>query len=704
MAYNTFSPIITNGLVFCLDAANNKSYPGIGLNWYDLKTVTPALLTNGAYYAPWNDGSISFDGLSDYVSTDFIPTIGVGDITYDVWFKTDTAQTGGIIGVRDTSAIQCVLVMSDSTGSSIGGNLLLYSYDGSVINSTYTTKTWNDGIWHNVVIVHSSTNQDIYVDGILESSNSSSSQNLNITSKLLIGCNPNGNVPLSGWNFYGSISNARVYDRALSSDEISYNYDAIKFRYLNNNTFPSITTSDLILNLDAGDLTSYSGSGPTWYDLTANSYDGTLTNGASFSSIGADNMGFDGTNDFVELGDVLDMGTYSYTINTWVKISATSSDQKFFSKSLSGTQNYRYAVGFLASAQKLWAFMQGNGGLDIKPYGSTTILPYQWFMATYVYDRGSNIKIYYNGVLETLTTSSTISSWNGLDFQSNNPARVGAYTAADNTSPIETTNGKIAISQIYRRALPASEILYNYNITKWRFLNDNLPPVVPIVTDQIVLNLNASDPVSYPGTGTTWFDLTLNTNDGTLTNGVAYNPVDGGVMIFDGVNDYVDFSTTNLSGTGDITIDTFLKLDGAQTVYANIFDYSHAGPPGLGGFVIQQNADAGVGSTNFYFAWWTGSTFDFCFFQVPLTNTYFHLVITKSGGSVVVYINSVSSFTGSGSSYLDGTGRVMAIGANKGGYGRYIKGTIGEFRIYSKALTAAEVLQNYNAQKSRYGL
>ena len=676
MAYNTFSPIITNGLVLCLDAANYKSYPEIGLNWYDLKTVTPNVLTNGAYYAPWNDGVIDFDGLSDYVKLNDVNIGTVG--SWSIWINA-RAFSGVIVG---SNIANYYMVYND-------GSHFYINYGGTFGSLSYTL---SKDVWHNIVCVRNGNSHQIFVDGVSVGTMTISTTNASIFS--IIG----DETTSSPYPFNGKVSSFLIYDRVLSSDEVEHNYNAIKFRYLNNNTFPSITTSDLILNLDAGDLTSYSGTGTTWYDLTANSYDGTLTNGTSFSSIGADTMVFDGVNDFVELGDVLDMGTYSYTINTWVKISATSSDQWFFSKSLSGTQNYRYAVGFDSSSQKLWAFMQGNGGSDVLPYGSTTIPTYQWLMATYVYDRSSNIKIYYNGVLETLTGSSTISSWNGLDFQSNNPARVGAYTAGDNTTPISTIDGKIAISQIYRRVLPASEILYNYNITKWRFLNDNLPP---IVTDQIVLNLNAGNPVSYPGSGTTWFDLTVNTNDGTLTNGVTYNSVDGGVMVFDGVNDYVGFPTTNLSASGNITIDTFLKLDGPQVAYADIFDYNTVFG---GGFIVQQNADAGVGSNNFYLGWWNGSSFDFSYFQVPLTNTYFHLVITKNGGSVITYINGVSSFTGSGSSYLDGTGRTFKIGDNDDIYSRPLKGTIGEFRIYSKALSPAEVLQNYNAQKSRYGL
>ena len=56
-------------------------------------------------------------------------------------------------------------------------------------------------------------------------------------------------------------------------------------------------------------------------------------------------------------------------------------------------------------------------------------------------------------------------------------------------------------------------------------------------------------------------------------------------MIFDGIDDSIDFPATNLSSTGNITIDTFLKLDGTQVAYADIIDYSHAS----GGFVIQQS-------------------------------------------------------------------------------------------------------------------
>ena len=224
-----------------------------------------------------------------------------------------------------------------------------------------------------------------------------------------------------------------------------------------------------------------------------------------------------------------------------------------------------------------------------------------------------------------------------------------------------------------------------------------------IVTDGLVLYLDAGSPISYPTTGTTWKDISINKYDGTLTNGPVFTTENCGGIIFDGINDYVDCGVANLTHGTDITTDVFLRLDGIQSSYADIIDYSHAGPPDLGGFVVQQ--DAGSTSNAFYFAWWNGiSGFDFCNFQVPIDNTYFHLCITKNLGNVIVYIDGVSLYTGTGASYLGGSGRVIHIGNNTAGYGRHIKGTISTVKIYNRALTSQEVLQNYNALKGRFGL
>lgn len=232
-----------------------------------------------------------------------------------------------------------------------------------------------------------------------------------------------------------------------------------------------IVRDGLVLWLDANDKTSYPGSGISWRDLSKSGINGTLTNGPTFNSGNGGSIVFDGTNDFIEFGDVLDLGTNSLTVNQWVKLNTVSGQQTFLSKALAAAGSYRFSTGisFFSPYNRLLAFMQGNSGADINPYGSTVLSANTWFMATFVFERSSTIKLYYNGVLETLTGTATISQWSGLNFQSTNPFRVGTYTSANNIGILAPTNGNIAITQVYHRVLSQAEILQNYNATKSRF-------------------------------------------------------------------------------------------------------------------------------------------------------------------------------------------------------------------------------------------
>ena len=230
-----------------------------------------------------------------------------------------------------------------------------------------------------------------------------------------------------------------------------------------------IVKDGLVLWLDANDKTSYPGSDISWRDLSKSGINGTLTNGPTFNSSNGGSIVFDGVNDNCVLGNVLNMGTNSLTINTWFKLATSPNvDGYIFSKSFYGAQNYRYGLNI--NNNKLLTFVQGNGGADITPLGSTTFVSNIWYMATTTINRSSNITMYVNGIAETLTGASTISQWNGLDFQSINPARIGSYTFNNNVTPNLMFKGSIATTQIYNRALSATEVLQNYNATKGRYL------------------------------------------------------------------------------------------------------------------------------------------------------------------------------------------------------------------------------------------
>jgi hypothetical protein len=236
---------------------------------------------------------------------------------------------------------------------------------------------------------------------------------------------------------------------------------------------PNIVKDGLVLYVDAGSPNSYPliNSRTTWKDISGNGTNGTLTNGPTFNSSNGGSIVFDGVDDFIEFGDVLDLGTNSLTVNQWVKLNTVSVVQTFLSKALAAAGAYRFSTGifYAAPINRLFAFMYGNSGSDVVPYGSTVLTVNTWFMATYVFDRSSSIKIYYNGVQETLTGTATISQWTGLNFQSVNPFRIGSYTTSNNTGVLNPMNGNIAITQVYHRVLTQEEITQNFNATRSRF-------------------------------------------------------------------------------------------------------------------------------------------------------------------------------------------------------------------------------------------
>ena len=112
------------------------------------------------------------------------------------------------------------------------------------------------------------------------------------------------------------------------------------------NTGAKVVTSGLVLCLDAGNGKSFVSGSSTWFDLSRNGNNGTLTNGPTYNTASGGSIVFDGIDDHIYLGDVLDLGTSDLTINVWsYKTGAPAASQILFSKSKYGLSNYRYSFG-----------------------------------------------------------------------------------------------------------------------------------------------------------------------------------------------------------------------------------------------------------------------------------------------------------------------------------------------------------------------
>jgi len=219
-----------------------------------------------------------------------------------------------------------------------------------------------------------------------------------------------------------------------------------------------------------------------------------------------------------------------------------------------------------------------------------------------------------------------------------------------------------------------------------------------IVTDGLVLCLNAADKNSYPGSGTTWTDISGNGNNGTLTNGPTFNSGNGGSIVFDGSDDYVVLTNASTPLT-NLSYETILKIDSipASNTFRSIWQKS-----------ADWNYSTGIslqmiyGYLTFSYGSIWGGSVSYLLSNLTVGNWY-HIVGTSSSvssGTSRMYINGSLVATGANAATPTSTSD-LTLGSGNGGA---FLGNINVFRTYNRELAAAEILQNYNAQKSRFGL
>ena len=224
--------------------------------------------------------------------------------------------------------------------------------------------------------------------------------------------------------------------------------------------------------------------------------------------------------------------------------------------------------------------------------------------------------------------------------------------------------------------------------------------VNPIVTDGLVLALDAANPKSYPDSGTTWTDLSGNGNNGTLVNGVGYTADNGGALTFDGVNDYVDLTSTIQFDTSDFSISGWFRSNSGNTNYKQIWNSGYNGGTPDVEIAINQTTNR----LSFYVRP-PGSSVQTSYSVDD--NVWRYFVGVKTSSLISLYVNGsfVSSTSETFTSDVDVAGVIPRIGNGLSSINnRPFKGNIAQVIIYNKALTAEEVQQNYNALKGRYGL
>jgi hypothetical protein len=227
------------------------------------------------------------------------------------------------------------------------------------------------------------------------------------------------------------------------------------------------------------------------------------------------------------------------------------------------------------------------------------------------------------------------------------------------------------------------------------------------IQDGLVLALDAADRNSYPGSGTTWTDLSGNNNSGSLVNGPTFNSANGGTIVFDGTNDYVSTPIQNLSRPCTFsTWVNFNNLSGFQTFVGQ--DTSTAIPRGR--FYFQKPGTTAEGYilnvVNFTLNLSNGTIVVVNALNPVVTNQWYNYSAVLTTTTLSLYQNGILQNTVSDSNTFltPNTNIVLNAGYYADAITDYINGRSSSFLIYNRALTATEVQQNYNATKSRFNL
>ncbi|HHE76850.1 MAG TPA: LamG domain-containing protein [Candidatus Parcubacteria bacterium] len=619
--------------------------------------------------------ALSFDGVDDYVDCGNDESLNITDeITIEAWVK-------GIYS-GDSKGLIC----KGQSGNAVdvnyyvffnGGQARFYIGDGTIYNGIYSYPL-TDNQWYYLVFTLDATHLNLYIDGEFYTRTTRMIDPKTNDKKLTIG----DLNTVHGFPFHGLIDEVRIYNRALSADEIEELYHIGAKRLKVNTSLTNKLTDGLV------GYWSFDGStinGTTVQDLSGNGNDGTIHGATPTIGKVGQALSFDGVDDYVDCGNDESLNiTDEITVSAWVKPVSTNSNWPTVVAKWSGNSYYElYTLGI--QNYKLQAEVTTNNGNFYRETTNDVITLNEWQFLVMTYDSSiSKFKLYRNGnlVQQWTDVSGTMST-------SNKPAIIGSVLRNDNL--YYHFNGLIDEVRIYNRALSAEEIEELYHIGARRLkLNTSLTNKL---TDGLVGYWSFDGPTIN---GNTVQDLSGNGNNGTIHGATPTIGKVGQALSFDGVDDYVDCGNDeSLNITDKLTIEMWLHPGAWGTrdfinrgIYEEYGYYFFVTSSGIvGGRLNAPDQVAAASSTK----------------TLPI-NAWTHLVIVLDNIDRKVRYYFDGSFDVERDIPFSWTSEPTAklfIGSRRG-TGYYFNGLIDEVRIYNRALSTDEIEELYKAGSRRF--
>jgi hypothetical protein len=428
----------------------------------------------------------------------------------------------------------------------------------------------------------------------------------------------------------------------------------------------------LIYHIDPANPRSYSGVGTIIYDMSGNNNTSYFTNGAFYQNYQKGVVLVDGNNDYIST-PVFNL-TSPITVSAWVK--NVADDAPVFSTSGVGVYGNGEAIHYFSGKSILIA----GGGAPNKYFQFPQLNFNSWVHLTMTRDVSNNMRVYLNGIGSTSNPQS-----NPSILQIN---QIGRYSSFTN---IYNLKGSIGEVKIYNRDLSAAEVLQNYNSTKKRYV-----PEENIVTNGLVLNVDASNSSSYVGLGNTIYDLSGSGNTGSLINGPTFSELNGGTIVFDATNDYISMGTASSVKPTQLTLACFFKINTIGAVHVI------AGKQGTGSGAASYALVVQSGQLHFRISNSSGTEYN-ASTAFSNTSSYNYAVGTYDGSNLRLYLNGASVGNSSLSIsivYSDSYPLLLGYYANSIATNM----NVGSLKLYNRALSATEIEQNYNALRGRYNI
>jgi hypothetical protein len=673
-----YSPkIVTDSLVMCLDASQNKSYPTDlplkdQLNlWLDAADDTTFSYSSGTTVSQWRDKS-GRNNHAIVMAGSPLRSVAINSrkavsFTSTSWFKCTT----GAFASNATHFLVCRATTSSATYQRVynGGNDG-YLFFGALANNIATfwgtlSSGWIDTnvnspsitILNTLRIISAINNGSTgtpYYDGTAMSTKTTTNSFAYTGYELNSYSNGILSQPL-----IGEVCEIIVFNKQLSLTELKQVHTYLGQKWGISNTDRSIV------------------------DLSNNNNHGLLGNGTTadmplFDVYNKGALKFDGSSDYLSVADNVALNPVTVTVSMWLKRNAYQSSICNFLR-----RNDRDAYALMATNNTDTVWFRIRNSLAAVVDATTTMPLNTWTNLVGTFD-GSNVRIYKDGVLANTTANTSAISYSGSTIGDLIIARDDIVSGR--YAPIN-----VGSTLIYSKALSAAEISQNYEAQKSKFTNT-------IVQQGLVLNLDADNIYSYGGAGTTVYDVSQTALSWT-TNNITYNSDPIKYFSYNGSSSWLQSSTSAAYDSQTITMECWfypatLTQDGflfekgqVNTQYSMFLAFGNTFYfRTIGGTI--NNQDTTFTSSNYLTA-----------------NAWNHVVCTYNGSTKIIYANGVQATSVNASGTLQTGQTNQYIGKYGAAANNFpFNGRIAQTRVYNIALSATQVLQNYNATKGVFGL